>query len=626
MPAGGIEMSESRREQVFISYAHQDVQWREEFERMLAPARERGLLDVWSDGAIEAGENWAQNIQRALARARIGLLLVTDHFLNSKFINREELARLLASAKSGGVAIRWVPVSAALYQCTELNDIQACWDPKQPLDKLCDADRKAAIQKICLEIVEDFGSVRPKVSQSRRDSLSTQVQARLGDKYTITGEIGSGKFSVVYQAQRERPRRAVAVKTFVVSELDEWARRAFVEGVERAFELASPAFIKILDHDMDESPEFVVSEFVVGEPLNRVLHAHPNGLSLARVRSILLDLSKAIEEAHGRGWRRGEMCPSDILIEDNGLARISPIDFSNLLREEAQLKGDYLVDRESLAYMTPERFLGREPTLLTDQYSLGLIATELLGGPRIPRVVRPCDLEAKRQLFADLESGKGEWAARSPEFAGVVCRMLRVDPEQRWSSITEVRDLLKEIEVSESPAERDRKIATTSYVRFQARGVEGERQFYSRFYRNLFAAAPEVKAHFASIDMERQYSMLNRAIHALLEFDPQSAKSQEQLAQMAARHARLDLTRYHYEVFLGTLLKTIEECGESDPARLTAWRNTLTPGIDFLCQCEQKQRQSTPAPVQPAAPASDQSEENSSPRPAKRAPSTAPAS
>jgi hemoglobin-like flavoprotein len=596
-------MGEFNRDQVFISYAHQDANWRDEFERMLAPARERGLIQVWSDEAIEAGENWSQNIRRALDRARIGLLLVTDHFLQSKFINKEELASLLAAAKSGGVSIRWVPVSASLYQCTELNGIQACWDPKVPLDKLPEPDCKAAIQKICLELVEEFG-VSPKVSQGRRESLRAQVQARLGEKYTITEEIASGKFSIVYHAERTHPKRAVAVKVFVASELDDWARKAFNEGAERALELASPAFIKILDQSMEDAPEFLVSEFVVAEPLNRILRAHHDGLPLPRVKSILLDLTKAIEEAHARGWRRGEMCPSDILIEESGLARISPVDFTNLLREEAQLKGEYLIDRESLSYMTPERYFGHESTLLTDQYSLGLIATELLGGPRIPRVVRPCDLESKRQLFADLESGKGDWAKRSPEFAGVVCRMLRVDPEQRWPSMTDVRDLLREIEVSESVHERDRKIATASYVRIQAAGVEGEKAFFGRFYRNLFALAPEVERFFQAIDMERQYGMLNRAIHALLEFDPASPKAQAQLAEMAGRHAKLGLTRRHYDLFLQALLKAVEEFEPGDPARVAAWAGGIKPGIDFLWQCEEMQRSAT------------QIAERSAPRPA----------
>lgn len=593
-------MGKSNRDQIFISYAHEDAHWRDEFLGMLAPACERGLIGVWSDDTIAAGENWSENIHRALERARVGLLLVTRHFLQSKFVNSVELAKLLSSAKSGGVSIRWVPVSASLYECTELAQIQACCAPERPLDKLAEAEQKAAIQKICLEIVEEFGSAS-KVSEGKREDLRAKAQARLGERYTIMEEVGSGKFSVVYRAEQTQPKRTVGVKAFVASELDDWARRAFVDGVERAFALGSPAFIKILDHFMDESPEFVISEFVVGEQLNKYLRPYPDGLPLTRVKSILLDLARAIEEAHARGWRRGEMCPSDILIEESGLARISPVDFSNVVREEAQFSGSFLIDRESLSYMTPERFFGHAPSLLADQYSLALIATDLLGGPRIPRIVRPCDLEAKRQLFADLESGKGAWAKRSPEFAGVVCRMLRVDPEQRWPSMSDVRDLLREIEVAESPEERARKAATSSYIRFQAGGIEGERKFFAGFYRNLFAAMGDIERHFRSIDMERQYQILNRAIHALLAFRPESSKAQEHLAQIASRHANLGLTRRHYDLFLEAFVNTVAELGDNEPALLAAWRTTLKPGIDFLWQCEEAMRSTTGPGAEPSS-------------------------
>src|ERR1700674_3790532 len=144
-------MGEPNRDQIFISYAHEDAWWRDEFVGMLAPARERGLIGVWSDDTIAAGENWSRNIHGALERARVGLLLVTRHFLESNFINSVELAKLLSSAKSGGVSIRWVPVSASLYKLTELAQIQACCDPERPLDKLPKPEQQAAIQKICLE-------------------------------------------------------------------------------------------------------------------------------------------------------------------------------------------------------------------------------------------------------------------------------------------------------------------------------------------------------------------------------------------------------------------------------------------------------------------------------------------
>ena len=86
-------MDESNRKHVFISYAHEDESWREDFERMLAPARDRGIVNLWSDDLIAAGENWSDKIRAALARARVGLLLVTDHFLQSEYINKVELKK-----------------------------------------------------------------------------------------------------------------------------------------------------------------------------------------------------------------------------------------------------------------------------------------------------------------------------------------------------------------------------------------------------------------------------------------------------------------------------------------------------------------------------------------------------
>ena len=156
--------------------------------------------------------------------------------------------------------------------------------------------------------------------------------------------------------------------------------------------------------------------------------------------------------------------------------------------------------------------------MLADQYSLALIAAELLGGLRIPRVVQPCDLEAKRQLFADLEAGKRDWAKRSSDFAGVVCRMLRADPEQRWPSMSVCAICSHEIDVSESDA-RTRPKESRFRATYASRPAAstGEKTFFSVFYRTLFALAPDVERYFQAGDMERQYGMLNRAIHALLE-------------------------------------------------------------------------------------------------------------
>ena len=569
------------RNQVFVSYAHDDAKWRDEFTLMFDPAVRRGSISLWSDESIAVGRDWSKTIDKALESACAGLLLVTPHFLKSEFITDIELRRLLNLAKTAGVAIHWVPVSPSLYTETPLGEIQASWDPARPLDQLSVVEQHAAVQKICLQIVEDFGFL-PKVMGGRRESLPHDVQSRLGGKYEVGEEIGTGKFSIVYQARQKNPSRTVGLKLFVASEFDDWARMTFVEAVERAAKLTSPAFIKIIEHSMDESPEFLVMEFIQGEPLSKYLLRYPNGAPLGTVKSILLDLARAVEEVHLMGWLRGEMCASDILIEPTASARLSAVDFSTVLNEESQMAGNFLVDRESLAYMTPERFFGDQHTPLSDQYSLGLIAMELLGGDRVPRVGSPCDLEGKRHLFAELESGSGRWARRSPEFAGLVSRLLRTDPHERWPSMHDFRHFLRDIEVAESEDEINRKVAKASYLRLQLGG--NERTLFARFYRNLFTVCPDVEERFAAIDMERQYRILNRAIQLLLDFNP--AQGSEPLRELATQHTPFALNRRHYAMFLDMLVKTIEESGVNDTSQLAAWRKTLTPAVDFMWSCQ----------------------------------------
>jgi hypothetical protein len=164
----GSFVDQPKPAQIFISYAHEDTRWMEKFVRMLAPGVERGLVSVWSDENIEAGEKWFPNINKALESAQIGLLLVTDHFLQSEFIKEHELKKLLDLAETSGVSIRWVPVSPSLSRWTELGEIQACWPPDKPLKSLLPRKQGDAIKEICDEIVGEFGEV----GAARKLSLS----------------------------------------------------------------------------------------------------------------------------------------------------------------------------------------------------------------------------------------------------------------------------------------------------------------------------------------------------------------------------------------------------------------------------------------------------------------------
>ena len=575
---GGLDVA--LRNQVFISYAHEDAAWKDEFIKMLRPAIDRGNISVWSDGSIPVGEGWSRQIDDALNSAAAGLLLVTPDFLNSDFVNSVELPRLLNLARTSGVGIWWVPVRPSFYTETPLSEVQAAWDTERPLDGLAPSEKGSAIQKICRQLVEEFGFL-PKVTGRHRDKLSSELQTRLGERYQVGEEVGAGRLSIVYKATQKNPARDVAVKLFVGSEFDDWAIRAFHTKVAQAAELHSAAFIKIIEHSM-EIPEFVITEFVHGETLSKFLQRYPRGMPLGLVRRILQDLVTAFQEIHTAGRIRGELCPSDILIQADGTPRISTVDVSTVLSHESLMAGDFRIDRELLAYMTPEHYFGLPQTQRTDQFSLGLIAVELIGGKKLPRISCPKDFEGKRGLFARLERGEGRWAQRSCDFAGLVSRLLRTDPENRWSSMDDVAERLSSIEIAETEEERVKRTAQGVYLRLQ-RG-DKPREFFERFYENLFATSLGVQHLFRPGSMDKQKEMLNRAVELLLKFDP--ARGCPELRRLAGLHGTYQLTTEHYDQFLEVLLHTMEQTDVADATERAAWRAAIKPAIEFMRTCQ----------------------------------------
>jgi serine/threonine protein kinase len=568
------------RNQVFISYAHTDAAWKDAFVRMLGPAIERGNISLWSDGSIPIGEVWSSQIDDALNSATAGLLLVTPAFLDSDFVKSVELPRLLSLAKTSGIGIWWVPVSDSLYKLTALNEIQAAWDPETPLEGLTPAEQNSAIRTICTQLVEDFGFL-PKVTGHHRRNLAGELQTRLGERYQVGDEVGAGRLSIVYKATQKNPNRDVAIKLFVASEFDEWATRAFETAVAQGADLRSAAFIRIMEHSM-EAPEFLITEFVQGETLSKFLQRYPRGLPLGLVRRILRNLITAFEEIHDAGRIRGELCPSNILIQPEGIPRISTVDVSTVLSRESLMAGDFRVDRELLAYMTPEHYFGLPQTQRTDQFSLGLIAVELLSGEKLPRVSCPKDFEDKRALFARLDRGEGRWAERSTGFAGLVTRLLRTDPAYRWESMSDVATLLSLIEIAETEEERAKRTAQSVYLRLQ-RGNK-PREFFERFYENLFATSRGVRDLFRQVSMDKQKELLNQAMELLLKFDP--ACGCPELRRLAETHGRFPLTKEHYDQFLDALVRTIEETGDADATESAALRAAINPAIEFMRTCQ----------------------------------------
>jgi len=134
---------------LFISYSHGDGHWLRLIQKHLKPYVRAGSVEVWDDTRIKAGEQWRTKIQDALLQARVALLIVSPNFLESDFIANNELPPLLDAARSRGLRILWLPVTASSYEETIIGDFQAALNPASPLDSMTEAQQHHALVTVC---------------------------------------------------------------------------------------------------------------------------------------------------------------------------------------------------------------------------------------------------------------------------------------------------------------------------------------------------------------------------------------------------------------------------------------------------------------------------------------------
>ena len=146
------------RDQVFISYSHQDQKWLTQLQTQLKPLIRNQAISVWDDTQIQVGTEWREEIDQALAAAKVAMLMVSPSFLASDFIANNELPPLLNAAESKGLTIIWIPISYSLYEETEIAKFQAALSPSQPIDSLDQAEQDKAWVAICKQIKAAFNS------------------------------------------------------------------------------------------------------------------------------------------------------------------------------------------------------------------------------------------------------------------------------------------------------------------------------------------------------------------------------------------------------------------------------------------------------------------------------------
>jgi hypothetical protein len=154
-----------KRDKVFVSYSHKDGDWLKRVQTHLQVLENLGIsVNLWDDTKIKPGMKWRAEIEKALAAAKVAILLVSTDFLASEFIRTNELPPLLKAAENDGATILPLILEPCLFNSHKsLAEFQAVNSPTTPLSKL----RKNKQQEILVALANRIAElVREKGVQS----------------------------------------------------------------------------------------------------------------------------------------------------------------------------------------------------------------------------------------------------------------------------------------------------------------------------------------------------------------------------------------------------------------------------------------------------------------------------
>jgi serine/threonine protein kinase len=257
---------------------------------------------------------------------------------------------------------------------------------------------------------------------------------RLG-KYELDKQIGLGATGKVYHGVDTFTGQEVAVKIIDEAvlhdpEFNDECRKQFHTEAALAGRLAHPHVVSILEASMMENSGYIVMEYVPGG--NLVRHTYQGSLlPMGEVLQIIYKCCSALEYAFNLGIVHRDIKPANIMTVSGTNVKIA--DFGTAVFYKEQITQS--VTSGTPSYMSLEHLRGKQVSNLSDMYSLGVVAYELLTGRR------PFEADTLDALFDAISYNEplppsARRAGIPPELDRIVLRMFARNPEDRYPSWT----------------------------------------------------------------------------------------------------------------------------------------------------------------------------------------------
>jgi serine/threonine protein kinase len=278
-------------------------------------------------------------------------------------------------------------------------------------------------------------------------ALLASVRRALAADYDVDREIGRGGMAVVFRARDKELDRRVALKVLppelvpVASVAERFKREARL-----AASLDHPNIIPVYRVGQSSGVLYMAMKLIDGCGLDTLVSRH-GALPLPVVLTVLRASARAVAFAHDHGIIHRDVKPANILVDRDGRVVVSDFGIARAVEASKLTATGTMVGTPH--YMSPEQCAGKGLGPQSDQYSLGIVAFQMLtgevpfDGDSLPEILQ-------HHCFTPPPDASLMRPDSPAALTAIVLRLLTKDPSQRFQSTHDLTRALDAIPFTEA--------------------------------------------------------------------------------------------------------------------------------------------------------------------------------
>jgi formylglycine-generating enzyme required for sulfatase activity len=204
-------------------------------------------------------------------------------------------------------------------------------------------------------------------------------------RYRILGELGSGGMGVVFRAHDPVLGREVAIKTLKLSNFSDPSERdalrdRLAREARAAAALSHPGIVTI--HDVVQQGDLIslVMERIEGQTVAHILSSGPP--EIATVLRIVRETAAALDYAHRKGIVHRDIKPANLMLDETSTVKVADFGIAKITSSQTRTDSNSGFIVGTAGYMAPEQLRGAPVDGNADQFSLAVVAYEMLAHRR----------------------------------------------------------------------------------------------------------------------------------------------------------------------------------------------------------------------------------------------------